>query len=186
MRKTHWAMTAAMSVMGLTLARAADPAPSAPTFILKATQAVVQPGGTVAVDVFVSGAADFAVYQLQLAAAGAGTGGLALEGIQIDKARTDYVFAGMQVVDAVDMSQGRAGALRFSGGVAVTKPMYLATFTFKATADAQGTFKINVRQGEETFILDSASETVPYAKSADVQVAVGSATPSRVETRGRK
>lgn len=187
MKKVSMTMIAGVVIGCSTLARAGDPtANAAATISVKAAQTTATAGSLVSVDAFVSNAADLAVFQLQLAATGGQKGSLTLESITIGKERPDFVFGEAEILDAVDMNQGRVGALRYTGGTNVVKPVYLATFHFRATNDANGTFKINLQNGNESFLNDSAAVQIPHQKSADAEVTVGKVQPTRVDTRSRK
>ena len=148
---------------------------------LTSVRATVAPGDSVDVEVLVSDVDDLRVYQLQLQALEGERGGLVLEGMTVDKARADFVFGRDFVIDAVDMIGLRVGALRFDGGVKVEQAQYLATFHFRATADAKGTFRINVLEGEESFLADSSSQKIDYGAPLDLEVTVvGGKTPARI------
>lgn len=190
MRRTMVTFATGVLFAGLSgTLRAGDAPPASSTFAsinVKATQANAAPGGLVSVEAFVSNAQDLAVFQLQLGATGGEKGTLTLEGITVAKERPDFVFGTAEVLDAVDMNQGRVGALRYTGGSNVAKPVYLATFNFRASPDALGTFKINLRAGDESFLNDSAAVLIPHKKGADAEVIIGKPTPTRVEPRSRK
>ncbi|MBI4717793.1 MAG: hypothetical protein HY763_08325 [Planctomycetes bacterium] len=152
---------------------------------MRVAQSSAQPGGTVAVDVFVSNAKDMAVFQLRVEATGGDRGSMKLDGIKVAKERPDFVFGTAEILDAADMVNGRVGALRYNGGNTVDKPAYLATFTFKASDDAQGTFRFSLKEGDDNFLNDSNAILIPHKKGAPVEVSVGKPTAkTREEERG--
>jgi hypothetical protein len=154
---------------------------------VKAVQGSVQPGGTVTVEAYVSGAVNVAAYQIQLRATGGSKGTLTLESMSVDKQRQDFAFfqAGAELIDLQDQKNEWLGLVRVSGGSDMIKPVYAATFVFRASADAAGVFKINVpNDNQDTYILDTAGLQVMHKIGAPVEVSVGG--PAPVRTEGRK
>jgi hypothetical protein len=85
-------------------------------------------------------------YQLHLAATGGTRGVLELADMSIDTLRPDYAFAGVAATWRAfnrDISQMFAG-MDAPTGVPVDDGAYLATFTYRAPADAAGTFSVDV------------------------------------------
>ncbi|MBI4719563.1 MAG: hypothetical protein HY763_17335 [Planctomycetes bacterium] len=189
MRKVNVLLALGLVGFGLTASAPAGDQTAAPAnaavLSIRAAQSSVQPGGTVSFDVFVNNARDVAVFQLQMEATGGDRGSLTVEGMKVDKTRPDFVFGTAEILDAADMVNGRVGALRYNGGSNVDKPAYLATFTFKASADAQGTFRVNFKSGDETFLNDSGAILIPHTKSTGVEVVAGRpVAKTREEERG--
>ena len=181
-------MVAGWLVLGVgSLAQAVDQTAAGATVSVKALQGNVQPGGTVTVEAYVSGALNVSAYQIQLGASGGTKGTLTIESMSVDKQRQDFAFyqAGSEMLDVQDKNSQWVGLVRTSGASNVVKPAYVATFTFRASADAAGNFKINVRSDStETFILTQDGVLIPHKVSAAAEVNVGAATP--VRTEGRK
>jgi len=179
MRKLVVAMGVSPLLIGLVLganAYAAEDAGVEQSILsLRAARSTVTPGKLVSVDVVVRNIADLRTYQFQLAAAGGQRGKLTLENITIDKDRPDFVFGADTVIDAVDMTASRAGALRFDGGTRVEKEAYVATFHFRPTADAKGTFRIQLKEGEDSFLADSANTKIAHGTVNEVEVTVTNA-----------
>ncbi len=174
----------------ISVARADNqPAAANATISVKAVQANVQPGGTVTVEAFVSGATNVAAYQIQVAATGGDKGTLTLDTMTIDRQRQDFALfnTGAEMLDVQDKKAGWIGLVRVVGGTDMVKPVYVATFTFKASPDAAGTFKLNVRtDSTETFILDTNAVQVPHKTGTAVEVSVGAPTPTRTEGRKKE
>lgn len=131
-------------------------------FQVVAREESVQPGGTVTVDLFLSGAANVRTYQVAVEATGGDSGSLTRREGWIDADRPDYVFGTAQVIKAVDDVHGRAGAVLFDGGVNAMTQAYLGTFTFEASSDAAGDFVISARVGSDTFVGDPDLQQLPY------------------------
>lgn len=161
-----------------TLNRANTPTNNAGAAVtLVPSQGSVAPGGSLVVDAFVSNASDLRSYQLTLAIAGGDAGGLTLSSMQIDNTRGDYVFGTQQKFDAVDDVGGRLGGVLFSGGVDVTNPAYLGTFTLNATSDARGTFNVKVEQAARSSMLfTNGNEDIEFS-SPTIQINVGTLKP---------
>lgn len=161
--------------------------PDAPAISLVTKQSNVMPGGQVAVEVFVSSVQDLAAYEIRLNVMGGESGTLTLKKITVDQQRADYVFknAGVQILDAVDMTQQRVGMVRFGGGSTVPagQQAYLATFVFEVSPDATGKFAIMAANPEATFLNNSVAEQIPHRLAGALEVAVQQPTPVRMETR---
>jgi hypothetical protein len=143
--------------------------------------ASVAPGGSVNVDVFVDRVSDLRSYQMMLAISGGTNGGITVSDLQIDNARREYVFGTQQKFDAVDLQGGRLGGVLMSGGVAVTSPAYLGSFTLTASPDASGTFSANVDQAGQNSLLWSSQNTAIAFNAPTLSVNVGS-KPGSVRT----
>lgn len=162
-------------------------AAAAATVSVKAVQSNVQAGGKIVVEAYVSGAVNVSAYQVQLGASGGTKGTLTLESMTVDKQRSDFAFhqAGAELIDVQDKGAEWVGLVRTAGGSDIVKLSYVATFTFRASPDAQGVFKVNVRtDSTETFLLDQAGLLIPHKLGATAEVAVG--TPAPVRKDGRK
>lgn len=190
MRLGLWALTAGLVASVVGNARAENvlaTSQDAPVISLKTKQTTVAAGGQVIVEIFVTNVRDLATYEMRLNAVGGDRGTLTLEKIAVDQQRADYVFknAGVQILDMVDMTQQRVGMVRFGGGsdVAVNQQAYLATFTFRVSADASGKFAIALGNPEAAFLNNSAANQIPHRPAGNVEVTVGAVTPIRVETR---
>lgn len=130
--------------------------PVGSAMLLVPSRTVVQPGEAVNVDVFLSNVQDLRTYQVTLMTRGGDAGTLTREDVALNSTRTDFVFSGMQKVDAVDRNGGRVGAVLFGGGVNVGDPAYIGSYTFRASADATGLFRIGVDIQDRASLLWSA------------------------------
>lgn len=114
----------------------------------------VLPGGLVDVDVFVSGIASLRTFQVALTDPMGGLAGrFTLEDIQIDLTRSDFVFGARQNIAVPDFSGNRIGGVLFSDGVNAMDDLYLGTFTYRASRDAEGKFRLTVNGGDRRSLL---------------------------------
>ena len=158
--------------------------PGGPAMTLVPSQRTLQAGGSLTMDLFVSGVSDLRVYQAQVEVAGGTRGSLVVEDLSINSQRPDFVFGTQQKLDAVDKVGGRIGAVLFAGGVDATSSKYLGTFTLRASDDALGTFSVNLRADNESSILwTSQNQPVRFGLGPAATVSVG--TPSRLDTSGK-
>jgi hypothetical protein len=164
----------------------ADQTSAVATMAVKPVQTNVQPGGTLSVDVFISGAVNVAAYQVQVAVTGGDKGKFTLESMTIDRQRQDFALynSGAEMLDVQDKNTGWIGLVRVSGGTDMVKPAYVATFTFKASDDAAGTFKVQIPvDNQDSFILDTAGLQIQHKVADAAQVSVGPPAPTRTESR---
>jgi len=133
--------------------------------------------GRYLVDVFVQGATDLRSYQVMLVTGGGEAGRLELDAVNTDKTRPDYVFTGLEVIDASSPVTGRLVATLYDGAVNAATPMYLGTYAFRPTADARGMFRVNVELSSETILADRSNNEMGYSAGADARVMVGPRSP---------
>ena len=182
MRKLVVTLTVGLLVVSLVAGSAlADgktksPAVQGPSMTVQALSKTVKAGDLVKVDVFLNKVPGVACYQLAAGATEGTQGTLKLEDIVIDSARKDFVFYGGQIIPAVDMTQGRAGALQMSGSRDVAKSAYVATAVFRASPDAKGTFKVNVVAGKETFLRDAQANAIAFSVGSAAKIRIGEPT----------
>ena len=155
-----------------------------PTMSVVTAQRSVAPGGLIKVDVFVSNVSDLAVYQVKLAVTG-GEGALSAEMLKIDDERDDYVFGSREKIKAADQSGARMGAMQFSGSVDVTRPAYLGTYSYRASADATGTFKVGVELGPNSFLRNASGRAISFVPGKSAKISIAGETPGRIGTDKR-
>jgi hypothetical protein len=143
-------------------------------------------GDLVDVDVLLTGDVEaLRGYQLHLGVSGGTQGAVELVDITVDSQRADYVFAGApgawmafnrsasQMVVGMDAAQGlpaHAGA-------------YLATFTYKVSAAAAGTFVIDVRYDGGS--LTPQDRTFLFGRYG-APLEVGTITPAHISVLGER
>ncbi len=112
-------------------------------------------------------------YQLHIGVSGGRIGSLELVDISIEE-HEDFVFAeiGDDVYEAFNIGNGQMLGGLFGGSAVTTGKGYLATFTYRASTDAVGTFVIDVQDdgsdSSQTFLVGAeqtdkinVSSTVP-------------------------
>ncbi len=115
-----------------------------------------RPGETVQVRAFIDAPLEaLQSYQLHVGTSGGRRGRLELIAIED---RKDFVFQGSaDVFDAYNVENAQMLAGLEHGDVAVAPETYLATFTYRASPDAVGTFVIDVAydedNGDQTFLI---------------------------------
>lgn len=166
-------------IAGMIPEKSTMPTTGGATVTVVPRQTAIMPGDAVTADVFVAGASDLRLYQVAVDATGGTAGKMNLENMVIDKSRADYVFGTQQLVDAVDMTQGRMGGVLFEGGVNVEQPMYVGTYTFRSTGDSTGTFYVQVRVGRDSFMQTTTDETITYRAGQPAMVTVGAVPTPR-------
>ena len=111
-------------------------------------------GSLFTVDVFIRSAETLRTYQVALDVTGGTSGSLSREEAWMDVDRADYIFGDAQAIKAVDEVGGRMGAVLMDGAIQAVGSVYIGTFAFRASDDANGTFSINARSNGDTFISD--------------------------------
>src|SRR5207244_658745 len=109
-------------------------------------------------------------YQVSLDTNGGSAGSLTRTDLVINKNRPDYVFGTEQSIVAEDKAGGRAGAVLFDGSVDVAKGGYLGTYAFEASADAKGSFAVNVQVGQGTILGDARNRDLDYSAGTDAVI----------------
>jgi hypothetical protein len=159
---------------GTSLTASTSPiASSGPAINVVAQQATATPGALVSFDVYLTHAADLRGYQVALTVESGRSGQLTLVDIHQDTAREDFVFGSQQIVNAVDLNGHRMVAALFNGSTDVTAPKYLGTFTYQASADASGTFRVKASVSEETALRDSAGLPIGYQMGTVGAIQIG-------------
>lgn len=138
----------------------------------------IRPGGSVSVDVYIGEIFDLSGYQVAMDQAGGRRGALFLEDASVDTVRVDYVFGNKEGVSATDPPGGRVVNVLLFGGVRVDGRGYLATFVFRASADAAGIFQVAVRP-EGTLLGDSTDQHIDLALVPSAMVEISSRRPDR-------
>ncbi len=124
---------------------------------------------------------DMQGYQLHLGVSGGQSGQLDLVAVSIEP-RGDFVFNGVaDRDDAFNVATGQMLSLLELGGVATRANAYLATFTYRVSAEALGDFVIDV-------LHDASLEHQTFLVASDAgRIEVNPVTPGVVQTgRGTK
>jgi hypothetical protein len=144
-------------------------------------QTSAQPGDLVTVDVFVSGVPNLRTFQFGLDALGGRAGSLERQLGRFEEQRPDFVLGTQQAVKAVDDSRGRAGGTLFAGETDATNPMYLATFDYRVSDDASGSFVLKLRmENDNTFLHNGENQPIGFTPvNATIKVGAGGARTNR-------
>ncbi len=145
----------------------AEPLPTARVTLIP-REAVVRPGGTVAIDVFVSAVEGLRAYQVNIELGRGHNGDLLLKDLWIDEDRDDYVFTELSDFPTISAATQRMGNALLSGAVDTREMRYLGTFEVQASKAAAGSCSIAV--GSSTLLLDSAGRPFDMQTSTDTDI----------------
>ncbi len=160
--------------------RGKSPVPVGTIMAVTASQGTIQPGESVTLEVSVKGGiSDVRAYQVALTISGGTAGQLTMSDMWMDSERADYVFIGHQKLDAVDRTGGRMGAVILSGGTGAMPRAYLASYTLEASADASGTFTVNIRTADTSLVANTGSRFIEFASGPDAVITVGTSSRNR-------
>jgi hypothetical protein len=126
--------------------------------------------GAYEVDVSVANFVDLRGYEIALDVTGGESGELRLEEVRIDRERKDYVFAGLDASHAIDLSGGRVVCVAMDQGVAGANDYYAATFVYRPSGDAKGTFTIAPKGNECTLAADTAGQALELQVIGGTQI----------------
>ena len=143
-----------------------------PLLSVSGTDTAIRAGDVITVDTFVSGVLDLGAFQVTLDITGGTSGKLLVENVEIVDSRSDYVFDPV-AVKVTDQQQYRAAGVMMEGGVDAEAPAYMATYTLRASADAAGTFQVNIKTGESSLLRDSGALAIPFRPARGLEVTVG-------------
>ena len=143
----------------------------------------IAPGQRFEVEVLLTGDVDaLQAYQLHLEASGGRRGQLVLEDIVIES-RSDSAFADSNSFQAANPATGQVLRGRNTGDTAVSGEAYLATYTFRASKDAAGSFVIDVLtdedRGDQTFLVSNFVDQVVVDAVSPVTVEIAPARRGR-------
>ena len=94
------------------------------------------------------------------------------------------MFGALQKLDAVDPSNSRMGGVLMQGGVEAVNPVYVGSYSLRASSDASGAFDVSLRiDDNETILMRSDNETMPFGIGPAAAITVG--TPARPRPAGK-
>ncbi len=132
-----------------------------------------RPGDDVLVRVFIDNPLpDLRAYQLDIEAGGGRRGRLDLVDISIEQ-RQDHVFEG-DGFNAVNIDNGQMLNGLESEGRETPARGYLATYRYHASADAAGTFVIDVRRQGQTFLVATVDGKIELTATAPAVIVIAS------------
>ncbi|NOT00389.1 MAG: hypothetical protein HOP29_07150 [Phycisphaerales bacterium] len=117
---------------------------------------VVQGGEMVTVDVYADGLNGLIGYQLAVEVVGGRRGRLEPKSVVVDGERDRFAFSGLQSFQAGDLAGQRLAVAVTPGTPTRASGGYLGTFSYRASADAQGVFIVRLRPAGGVMMLDSA------------------------------
>ncbi len=160
-------------------------APIGTAVTLVPSQTTIQPGEAVTLEVFVTGGiSDLRAYQVGLEISGGTAGLLTTNDLWMDTQRTDYVFRGLEKLDAADHNGGRIGAVLLSGGAGAMETGYLGTYTLRASSDASGTFSVSIRTKDTSMVVSTGNQFIRFGLGQPVEITIGT-QPRRHPTEQR-
>ena len=144
-----------------------------------ATQRTAKGGDLVEARVFIDEPlVDLQSYQLHLETSGGRTGQLVLEDIVIENRRDAALSGGSDPFDAVNVSKSQMLAGEGEGGVATKAGRYLATYIYRVSTNASGTFMIDVMHDEsnldQTFLVSNYTAKVEVTGTVPATIDVRS------------
>ncbi len=154
---------------------AGEPVPqraNAASLYASETTSVDHPAGIRAFDVYLRDVSDLAVYQLSARLGAAGGREIEPYDFWIHDDSRDYVFSGVNSLEALDPVGGRLGALSMGKGANPTAPAYLGTFWFDAGNDA-GSETGSIDLGRSSFLRDSAGASIPFQVVSHESIELG-------------
>jgi hypothetical protein len=167
------------------------PSPSAPagpvvtgkaSLALRTAERSVRPGGTLLVDVFIEGGlADLRGYQLHLGVSGGERGSLEVVDILV-AGRRDEVFSGHADWQAFNVDTGQMVAgLDGPGRPVPGHGGYLATYVYRASADAAGSFTIDVLSDD----IRGAGRTYLFPSLTNGKIGIAGTSAAVVNVAGK-
>jgi hypothetical protein len=144
-----------------------------------ANKKAVRAGDEIQVRVFINEAlADLQGYQLHLEATGGSRGHLELVDITVDDARNG-VFSGEPTDQAVNTLSGQMLSALQLGSKPTSAKGYLATYTYRVSADAAGTFVVDVLHDEarqnQTFLVSDFTKKIEVLGTTPAVITVSPA-----------
>lgn len=153
-------------------------APATATLTLLPTKRIIDAGDSLDIDVYIAGAPDLRAYQVAVEAHALPKGHLTLQSLQVDAMRPDLAFVPLGAAHSLERRALFSALPR--GSVDASAPTYLATFTFRASADAQGACRLNTDPRET--LLHNAAAAAVAVKTVGTMVLVRPASEARSTT----
>ncbi len=150
------------------------------------SQTTIEPGEVVTVDIFVTGGlSDLRAYQLELEISEGASGVLTISEMWMDTQRLDYVFRGLDKLDAVDRIGKRVGAVLLSGGSQPMDRGYLASAALIASEDASGTFSVTIRTKDTSMVESRSNQMIRFSEGPPAEITIGAQQLRRLPAEQR-
>jgi len=147
---------------------------SAPTMNLSFDKALILPNETLQISVILDSPAATSLigYELSLDMTGGATGQLIIETISVDTLNNAYALRNCPTIQAVDPINKRIANIT-NDGLFTDAPAsaYLATFTLRASDDANGVFSVTLPPSDRAFVIGPDNQ--PIAASQGQAVLIG-------------
>ena len=149
-------------------------APVGTAITLVPSQTTIEPGEVVTLDIFVTGGvSDLRAYQLAVEISEGASGLLTTEELWMDTQRVDYVFRGLEKLDAVDLIGKRLGAVLLSGGAQPMETGYLGSYVLRASEDASGTFSVTLSAKDTSMVVGTSNQMIRFSYGSPVEITIG-------------
>jgi hypothetical protein len=149
--------------------------------VLRTPRGTIQPGETIQVEVHLEGPLkNLRGYQLHLAAAGGERGRLDLVDINID-GRPGHVFNEQGFLQAYNARTWQMFCGLTTPGLGTAGRTYLATFSLRASADAAGTFTVDLLHDDA-----SRGRTFLFPTEADGKIAIERTIAAKIRVTGEE
>jgi hypothetical protein len=154
------------------------------TLVARPRSRIVQAGSEVEVDVFLEdGVSDLRGYQLHLMSHGGDRGSLELVDMVVHTDDPRYVFHGQAAWQAFNVATAQMVAGLDGSGITSEPHAYLATFVYRASANAKGRFTVELLLGGDS---DRSCRTFLFPTPAAGRIELAQLKPTVVEIFGRR
>ena len=113
------------------------------------------------------------------------SGLLTTEELWMDTQRADYVFRGLEKLDAVDRVGKRLGAVLLSGGTQPIDTGYLGSYSLRASDDASGTFSVTISAKETSMVASKSNQIILFSEGPPAEITVGAQQLRRLPAERR-
>ena len=138
---------------------------------LAGTSMTIAPDEKFEVEIFAETEAALRGYQFALIVDGGTVGELTLVDLSVDSQRTDFGFYGTPSHIAIDLENGRAAGVSLGDPAVFQPPKYSATFLFHAAPEAQGVFRIELRE-DDTQLRDANGNAIEWSLKEPLEIIV--------------
>ncbi len=144
------------------------------TLLVQPRQRRIRAGDTVVVDLFLSSVSNLRGYELALDITPKRprslTSSLIVEGAEVNESHASFAFRDLDYEAIADPTRVRLGSALYSGSISVGgEPVYLGSFTLRASEDARGKFMVTVWPVGPAMLLDPVgAEIVPAELNAGI------------------
>ncbi len=161
-------------------------APVGTAITLVPSQTTIEPGEVVTLEIFVTGGvSDLRAFQLAVEISAGASGVLTTEELWMDTQRADYVFRGLEKLDAVDRVGKRLGAVLLSGGTQPMETGYLGSYSLRASDDASGTFSVTISAKDTSMVASTSNQMILFSEGPPAEITIGAQQLRRLPAERR-